>query len=654
MTTNPSELEASQARDASLAEELKRAEKTGESVETSLFTDDQVLARITDGIYRQPASALRELIANAYDADATVVTITTDAPRFGRISVADDGIGMSRETLVHLVNHIGGSAKRNRIGADLGFASKEDPTRTLSGRRLIGKIGIGLFSVSQLTRRFTIITKRSDNQFKLVAEVNLFTYSEDAAQERVPGQRTKTGSVRIHYVKTRKNDASHGTEIVLEPLQDAAKDMLRSKDIWDRTDDAQDTEGTTTFALPVFHIGQIDPSDEETVVESPRLPWTERDAPKRRFEKLHAAVLAERLEGNQKPSLERTLDRYLRTLWDLALSAPLVYLGDHHPFDLRGNDGPQYFTLSNKKGAQAQPLEAESRVSLRKELDLQATSPHNFSVIVDQVELFRPLGLRSFPDAKTSVSGRATRMFIGQFSGSLEKMAPESRGGAELAFEAYFILGSSVLPTEHRGILVRINDASGTLFDRTFFSYKISEIRRLEKISGEVFVKKGLDAALNIDRESFNFGHPHAKLLASWVHRAVLQITNADKRITHETREVARTTEYEKSKKRVREVLSRKLRQRHGEHIAIEFVPDVEEAKKRRAVGVVALRSPVVFAEVPKKPKGAIQKRQRSVFEAQIQGIAEILSRFGLLEHLTFQEQEELLAAIVAVLKERG
>ena len=49
------------------------------------------IGRITDGIYRQPASALRELITNAYDADATNVYVETDWPRFSRISVRDDG-----------------------------------------------------------------------------------------------------------------------------------------------------------------------------------------------------------------------------------------------------------------------------------------------------------------------------------------------------------------------------------------------------------------------------------------------------------------------------------------------------------------------------------------------------------------------------------
>jgi Histidine kinase-, DNA gyrase B-, and HSP90-like ATPase len=61
------------------------------------------IARVTDGIYRQPASAIRELISNAYDADATRVVIKTDAPRFERITIEGDGNGMSPDVLAYLL-----------------------------------------------------------------------------------------------------------------------------------------------------------------------------------------------------------------------------------------------------------------------------------------------------------------------------------------------------------------------------------------------------------------------------------------------------------------------------------------------------------------------------------------------------------------------
>src|ERR1035438_8646904 len=128
-----------------LVASIRASRSSDEVVHTTLQTDERVIARVTDGIYRQPASAIRELISNAYDADATRVIIKTDAPRFERISVEDDGDGMEPEALAHLLLHIGGSAKRSETGPTLGITSPTDPMRSRGGRRLIGKIGIGMF-----------------------------------------------------------------------------------------------------------------------------------------------------------------------------------------------------------------------------------------------------------------------------------------------------------------------------------------------------------------------------------------------------------------------------------------------------------------------------------------------------------------------------
>lgn len=57
------------------------------------------------------SSAIRELISNAYDADAENVYVETDVPRFNSMTIRDDGCGMSVDTLVNMLRHIGGSAK---------------------------------------------------------------------------------------------------------------------------------------------------------------------------------------------------------------------------------------------------------------------------------------------------------------------------------------------------------------------------------------------------------------------------------------------------------------------------------------------------------------------------------------------------------------
>ena len=108
-------------KDVDLQQEIDRNKESGRVAYAELNTDEKVLARVTDGIYRQPASAIRELISNAYDADAANVWIDTDVPRFKNIVVRDDGNGMSSAELTNLIHHIGGSAKRDKDKENLGI-----------------------------------------------------------------------------------------------------------------------------------------------------------------------------------------------------------------------------------------------------------------------------------------------------------------------------------------------------------------------------------------------------------------------------------------------------------------------------------------------------------------------------------------------------
>lgn len=203
-----------------LAGWLGNPSNEGKVVQTRLQASDRVIARVTDGIYRQPASALRELISNAWDADATAVTILTDAPRFSRIYVRDDGMGMSHDTLSRLLKNIGGSPKRREEGKELGISSEADIERTPGGRLLIGKIGIGLFSISQLARRFQIITKVAGTDYRLLAEVRLRAYSDNTAEDAVADADDEFVSGVVLIRRERSDDReAHGTDIILDDIK---------------------------------------------------------------------------------------------------------------------------------------------------------------------------------------------------------------------------------------------------------------------------------------------------------------------------------------------------------------------------------------------------------------------------------------------------
>ncbi|MBA2733076.1 MAG: ATP-binding protein, partial [Acidobacteria bacterium] len=259
-----------------------------------------------------------------------------DAPRFSRIVIRDNGNGFTPRALASLFYNIGGSPKRTRAGIDMGVVSNADKALSPGGRRLIGKIGIGLFSVAQLTREFQIITKTADSRIRTIADVVLFTHSEDDLQEQVlPGEeepKFRTGTVSIQSVPADDPD-SHGTEVILRNLHPQTLEDLGSRARWEMcrgTHSSVIGEDASPPPCPDYHIGRVSSSGSDRMVERPRLPWLKTDSPDARFRKLIAAI-DEKLTETESPKLEQTFDNYLQLLWFLALEAPLDYV-DKHPF----------------------------------------------------------------------------------------------------------------------------------------------------------------------------------------------------------------------------------------------------------------------------------------------------------------------------------
>ena len=77
-----------------LAEKIRESAYTQVEVKPELATSQRIIARVTDGIYREPWAAFRELIVNAYDADASYVVVETGVPEFEHVTVRYDVIGV--------------------------------------------------------------------------------------------------------------------------------------------------------------------------------------------------------------------------------------------------------------------------------------------------------------------------------------------------------------------------------------------------------------------------------------------------------------------------------------------------------------------------------------------------------------------------------
>lgn len=647
--------------EAELSKFLSSPDHAGEPVKTHLEASERVIARVTDGIYREPASALRELISNAWDADAKSVTILTDAPRFERIHVRDDGNGMSYQTLAYLIKNIGGSSKRSGKGKDLGVTAIADTDRSPGGRLLIGKIGIGLFSVSQLARRFRIITKVKGEPYRLIAEVSLRAYAEadDEFQqaERESDDRYISGVVEI--VRQDADDVdSHGTDLILEELKPRVRDLLADRDRWNlvmQKEEAEakgDRETASAFRVsrPLYHAGFIDPKSKSLLNESPRLPWDVNTPSEDRMSRLMDAVAGE-VVHKDRPDLATYLDAYLGMLWTLGLSAPVAYV-DQHPFELKASDSLGLYWLSNEQRGQAVEVEMQPGETVRAALKRAAPgSPKledgleaakgQFRVFIDDVEIKRPIRFRFVPTGPNGLS--KSLLFVGKYRPDLSRVSVDRRGGG-LDVEGYIFWNGRIIPKENNGVLIRIRGASGATFDRTFFNYQISEQTRLRQLTSELFVQRGLDAALNIDRESFNFSHPHVQLVALWLQRGIRQLTNRHKDASAKKRvERAQTAQLENRSKL--ELFSDEIwRSKQGDASPPNIVLASDDLlDQTRREGSIALRADSIFNTAP---LAKIQPLDRA---AQTQALTQVLLAFDLIQELSFEEREDLIRAIFRV-----
>ena len=164
---------------------------------------------------------------------------------------------------------------------------------------------------------------------------------------------------------------------------------------------------------------------------------------------------------------------------------------------------------------------------------MDGSAPPDFRVIFDGLELRRPLRFKGLPRSNSRIV--YPLMFFGKCEESFSNQPEEFTAGS-LRFEAYLMWAPKILPVDHQGVLIRINGASGTIFDTSFMNYQTAEIVRMHQISCEIFVEEGLEAALNIDRESLNEAHPHTVFLAQWLHNALRQVTSKQKQLAAEIR----------------------------------------------------------------------------------------------------------------------
>src|SRR3989454_5046678 len=104
---------------------------------------DPSIIRELSGIYKPFVKAFKELLSNAYDADATTITIVV-ARDFSSIDVRDNGIGLTPMEFHRDFARLGGSTAWQNEG------------RSPGGRPRIGYKGIGFLAVARYCGRMEV------------------------------------------------------------------------------------------------------------------------------------------------------------------------------------------------------------------------------------------------------------------------------------------------------------------------------------------------------------------------------------------------------------------------------------------------------------------------------------------------------------------
>ena len=391
-----------------------------EIIEAEINAAARIIGDISTGIYRSPANALKELVSNSFDAGATEVVISTDHPGFSSVSCFDNGPGISIEKLQEIFQYIGGSDKR-QVG-EIGSY----------GRPVIGRIGIGILAMSQISKRFVIISSREGEDYRIEVEVNIEEF-ETADAARLNLGEGHIGQYRIFRIP--ESPEEHYT-IVATPSGSEAIRANLGQGRTPRQSFVRQSYDSETFEEFVRKVGEV----------------------KRR----------------------ETLNDYEVFLWELAALCPVPYFKDG---PVKGWSGWDHIK--------------------------ERLESYNFKVIVDGYELRKPILLPS----GTELRQQGEDFQIYPFSHT-------NGDGDDLDFKGYiFHQRTQISPPELQGLLVRIRNVGIGSYEADMLKYPINLGPMVHGMSGEVYVDVGLEASLNIDRNSFNETHPHFITLKDVVYR---------------------------------------------------------------------------------------------------------------------------------------
>jgi len=432
----------------------------------------KVFGHISQGLYRTPAGAIKELISNAFDADATHVKIHTDFPKFSTFSCEDDGDGISLDDFEQMMDRgFGTSTKRS----DTGQVSKR------LHRPLIGRLGIGLLSMAQICTEFKIVSHHrvSKKAFEVTIRFPPYTKEELDRADKQPGGYMIGGAYR--YTEVAHSATNAGVKIYTMALR-------------------------PTFCRRMQALGE----------RFAKKKYLDQDGPYLSFEEFLDCIY-----NSVSISLSLTLaSDYDQLLFGLALAAPLPYFegGDGNvilkaPFMQqvqRRLKGYRFVVeVDNLRIAKPLILPSIREEVTSKQCKLRRGTDHQFRLHDGPFE--DDVTIRKFPVAVSSKDKEYALYELKYFN----KLV----GGRPLRISGYmFNQTGRLYPRDIQGVLVRIKHVAIGSYDNSLMYYPRAEGPRFSMVSMEIFVEQGFEDSLNIDRDSFNGLDPHYMRVQAFIH----------------------------------------------------------------------------------------------------------------------------------------
>jgi hypothetical protein len=438
----------------------------------------KVIGHISQGMYRTPAGAVKELISNAYDAGASYAKIHTGFPRFDFFSCEDDGAGISSERFIELMN-----------GA-IGDSDKQTADRLTGKNRrpLIGRLGVGLLSLAQICPRFSILSFHAETKTAFEAEIKFPPYSRQEI-DKIVAEQKKGGNlqpIKHGEYKTKElqyQPGRHGITVTTSSLRESFRKTMSNLERFSN------------------------------------LKFQKANGSYPTFDRFLEAITNPRLRSLYFAS------PYDQFLFGLALAAPLPYVerkDANAQLETVLTKIPQIAELQTRIKSYGFRVEVDN-IEFRRPVVLPSNgdrtssadcilpkhpTPDHFTLTdgatKEEVEIQRY-------DIRVRGSDATFKLFWFEYEHEIN--------GYPLRFKGYIFLQTTRLfPKEYQGILVRLRNVAVGQYDVNVMTYPFAEGPRFSFLSAEVFVDEGLDDALKVDRDGFNTLDPQYIRLQAFVH----------------------------------------------------------------------------------------------------------------------------------------